>query len=112
MKRVRKDLEQDMKNDVSFENGLIIRQVPHIKKMQFEPNTGDFMVYKRKTELNLEEEFLQSYKATLRFKQVLEAKRMKLDHESPSSKGSTHRAKEEDDNKLHEQNPTIEESKV
>jgi hypothetical protein len=37
------------------------------------------MVYRRKTKLNLEEEFLQSYKATLRFKGVLEAKRLKLD---------------------------------
>jgi|LakMenEpi03Aug12_release.lakeMendotaPanAssembly.Ray.scaffolds.fasta_scaffold68665_1 hypothetical protein len=49
------------------------------------------MVYRRKTKLTLEEEFLQSYKATLRFKGVLEAKRLKLDEESPTSKGSEER---------------------
>jgi hypothetical protein len=49
------------------------------------------MFYRRKTKLTLEEEFLQSYKATLRFKGVLEAKRLKLDEESPTSKGSEER---------------------
>lgn len=33
MKRIRKDLEQDTNNELSIENGLVIRQVPHIKKM-------------------------------------------------------------------------------
>jgi hypothetical protein len=62
-----------------------MRQVPHIKKLTFEPETSDFMVYRRKTKLDLEEEFLQSYKATLRFKQVLEARRLKIDESAKSS---------------------------
>jgi hypothetical protein len=33
MKRIRKDLEQDTNNELSIENGLVIRQVPRIKKM-------------------------------------------------------------------------------
>lgn len=87
MKRIRKDLElNESKNDqLTMSNGLVMRQVPHIKKLYFEPETSDFMVYRRKTKLDLEEEFLQSYKATLRFKQVLEARRLKIDDSAKSS---------------------------
>lgn len=49
-------------------NGLVMRQVPHIKKLYYQPETSDVMVYTRKTKLNLEEDFLQSYKSQLRFK--------------------------------------------
>jgi hypothetical protein len=43
------------------------------------------MVYRRKTKLNLEEDFLKSYKTQLRFKQVLEARRMKIEESAKSS---------------------------
>ena len=43
------------------------------------------MVYRRKTKLNLEEDFLKSYKTQLRFKQVLEARRMKIEESVKSS---------------------------
>lgn len=82
MKRIRKDLEPD---ELTVNNGLVMRQVPHIKKLYFEPETSDFMVYRRKTKLNLEQEFLTSYKAALRFKQVLEARRLKIDESAKSS---------------------------
>jgi hypothetical protein len=59
MKRVRKDLESKT-DQLSVNNGLVMRQVPHIKKLYFEPDTADFMVYRRsrKTKLDLEDEFL------------------------------------------------------
>ena len=78
MKKLRKELEVDS-NAVMYSNGLVMRQVPHIKKLCFEPETSDFMVYRRKTKLDLEEDFLKSYKTTLRFKQVLEARRLKIE---------------------------------
>ena len=31
-----------------MENGLVIRQVPNLGKMQFEAETHDFMMYKRR----------------------------------------------------------------
>ena len=84
MKKVRKDLEIDT-DAFSYSNGLVMRQVPHIKKLCFEPETSDYMVYRRKTKLDLEEDFLKSYKTTLRFKQVLEARRLKIDESAKSS---------------------------
>ena len=78
MKRIRKDLDVD-EEALTVSNGLVMRQVPHIKKLYFEPETSDCMVYRRKTKLDLEEEFLSSYKATLRFKQVCEARRLKIE---------------------------------
>jgi hypothetical protein len=80
MKQARKHPEMTgsaKEGELLFENGLIARQLPRIRKVQFEPNTTDVLVYKRKSQLNVEDEFLQSYKTTLRFKQVLEAQRLK-----------------------------------
>lgn len=84
MKKMRKDLE-DETSGLNVSNGLVMRQVPHIKKLYFEPETSDFLVYQRKTKLDLETDFLQSYKTSLRFKQVLEARRLKLEENAKNS---------------------------
>lgn len=54
MKRIRKDLDVDT-DALEASNGLVMRQVPHIKKLFFEPETSDFMVYRRKTQLDLDD---------------------------------------------------------
>jgi hypothetical protein len=82
MKAIRKDAEDAT---LTSSNGLVLRQVPHIKKLFFEPDTSDFLVYKRKTQLNLEEDFLKSYKTSVRFKQVLAARRMKIEESAKNS---------------------------
>lgn len=84
MKKMRKDLE-DETSGLNISNGLVMRQVPHIKKLYFEPETSDFLVYQRKTKLDLETDFMQSYKTSLRFKQVLEARRLKLEENAKNS---------------------------
>ena len=52
MKQLRKHLINpsavEHPGELTVENGLIIRQVPNIRKLQFDSNTEDFLVYKRK----------------------------------------------------------------
>lgn len=54
MKQIRKHLLAESKaaNDsdgqLVMENGLVMRQVPLIRKLQYDSNTGDYMIYKRK----------------------------------------------------------------
>lgn len=43
--------------ELLLEQGLKIRQMPHTKKLVYEPGSQDVMVYTRKTPLNLDQEF-------------------------------------------------------
>ena len=84
MKQARKQLvdpEEEKDADISMTNGLTFRQIPQINKLQFDPNTEDTYIYRRKTGLNLEDQFLNCYKSELKFKQVLTLKRRELDPE-------------------------------
>lgn len=54
MKELRKHLERPLGPDekrptghLIVDNGLVMRQVPLIRKLQFDANSGDFMIYKR-----------------------------------------------------------------
>jgi hypothetical protein len=53
MKQLRPD-----HSDVEIENGLVFRQQPNNKKLVFESGTTDTFFYKRKSPLDLNEEFL------------------------------------------------------
>ena len=57
MKQVRKhlldekidssDTGKEPKGELHFEHGLVVRQVPYIRKLFFDENTTDYMSYKR-----------------------------------------------------------------
>ena len=53
--------------DSEIENGLIFRQQQNNKKLVFESGTTDTFFYRRKSPLNLDEEFLHQYRSVERF---------------------------------------------
>ena len=52
MKELRKHLWQKssakIDGELQVENGLVMRQVPQIRKLVYDPHSTDFMVYKRR----------------------------------------------------------------
>ena len=42
------DGESEAEGVLTVENGLIMRQVPAIRKLMFDANSSDFLVYKRR----------------------------------------------------------------
>lgn len=68
--------------ELIIENGLVMRQVPLIRKLQFDPFTADFMIYKRQkteqSEADLEtERVAQTYATQIKLQQVLDDFRKK-----------------------------------
>ena len=59
------------------ENGLIMRQVPAIRKLMFDANSSDFMAYKRRrvAQPTEEQRAAQDYASALGFQRVLAAQR-------------------------------------
>ena len=52
MKQIRKHLwrpeTKEETGELVVENGLVMRQVPLIRKLFYDPNSSDFMAYKRR----------------------------------------------------------------
>ena len=71
--------------ELTVENGLVMRQVPNIRKLQFEPDTEDFMVYKRRKTQNESVTVEENYKSQLKWQQVLEEARSKITRQQSSS---------------------------
>ena len=72
MKQLRKHLVnptsvQHPGGELTVENGLIVRQVPNIRKLQFDANTEDFMVYKRKKTQDQSVIVKEDYQSQLRW---------------------------------------------
>ena len=59
--------------------------MPNIRKLQFEPETEDFMVYKRKKTQNESVTVEENYKSQLKWQQVLEEARGKITRQQSSS---------------------------
>ena len=71
MKQLRKHLihpsaVESPDGELTVENGLIIRQVPNIRKLQFDSNTEDFLVYKRKKTQDQSVLVKEDYEAQIR----------------------------------------------
>ena len=82
MKMLRKHLTIPQSNNkpdgqLVIDNGLVIRQVPSIRKLQFDANTQDLLLYKRRKTQDQSVIEEQNYKAQLRLQQVLEDARKK-----------------------------------
>ena len=77
--------------ELVMDNGLVIRQVPSIRKLQFDANTQDLLLYKRRKTQDQSVVEEQNYKAQLRLQQVLEDARKKNERlqsdSDPSSNG-------------------------
>ena len=62
MKELRKHLhtkveDEEMEGTIQVSNGLVMRQVPVIRKLQYDPQSEDTLVYKRKkVEVDLEKQ--------------------------------------------------------
>lgn len=70
MKTMREDYSQ-----FEIENGLIMRQLPHTKKLVYSEGTEDLMYYHRKTPLQLDDEFLLNHKSVLDMEQALKRRK-------------------------------------
>ena len=85
MKQLRKHLwmprggdgESEAEGVLTVENGLIMRQVPAIRKLMFDANSSDFLAYKRRrvAPLTAEKQAAQDYASALSFQRVLAAQR-------------------------------------
>lgn len=80
MKQIRKHLwrpeTKEEAGELVVENGLVMRQVPLIRKLFYDPNSSDFMAYKRRrtsTTLTVEQQAAQDYATQLKLEKVLEA---------------------------------------
>ena len=60
-------MEATGNGELTVDNGLVMRQVPNIRKLQFEPDTEDFMVYKRKKTQNESVTAEENYKSQLKW---------------------------------------------
>ena len=58
-------------SNLEIENGLVFCQQPNTKKLVFESGTTDTFFFRRKSPLDLNEEFLNQYRSVERFNQVL-----------------------------------------
>lgn len=74
MKEIRKDVQKNIK----MQNGLVVRQLPQIYKLQYDPQTEDIFTFER-TRLNQEEIALSMYESTLQFAQVWKRARTEQD---------------------------------
>ena len=69
--------ENEAEGVLTVENGLIMRQVPAIRKLMFDANSSDFLVYKRRRfdPMSEEQHAARDYASTLGFQRVLAAQR-------------------------------------
>ena len=90
MKQLRKNL-QPGSAELILENGLVIRQVPILGKLQFDADTYDFMMYKRKRVSSWTEEqrAKTNYEAQQRFDLVRENQRQRVLAQLASESGNS-----------------------
>lgn len=99
MKELRKHLWQkqgkaEADGELQVDNGLVMRQVPQIRKLVYDAHSTDFMVYKRRrvtgdSGQNAEQieakRALHDYQAAQRFQKVLEMQKERLFKQNASS---------------------------
>ena len=66
--------------ELNYENGLVVRQVPMIRKLVYDANSSDFMIYKRKkvARPSKEQNARGDFDSLTRLEAVIEAQRERI----------------------------------
>jgi hypothetical protein len=65
---------EEAAGSLDVQNGLIMRQVPVIRKLQYDASSGDYLIYKRKKTdaITVEEQTKKDYESSMVLRTLIE----------------------------------------